>query len=149
MALRMKRCRTGSRRKNRKAYFNAPSHIRRLLMASRLSKELRSKHSVRAIPVRKDDEVRVMRGVHKGRDGKVVCCQRNKYKIHIDKITREKANGATVNIGIHPSNVEIIKIKMDKNRKELLLKKRTRVPKSEKGDKGKVTQSDVAMQDVD
>ena len=30
---------------------------------------------------------------------------RKKYVIHIDKITRTKANGSTVHIGIHPSNV--------------------------------------------
>lgn len=30
---------------------------------------------------------------------------RKKFVIHIDKITREKANGSTVHIGIHPSKV--------------------------------------------
>ena len=30
---------------------------------------------------------------------------RKKWIVHIDRITREKANGATVYIGIHPSKV--------------------------------------------
>ena len=51
---------TGSRRKNRRAHFNAPSHIRRKIMSSPLSKELRQKYSVRSIPIRKDDEVQVL-----------------------------------------------------------------------------------------
>jgi len=51
---------SGSRRKNRKRHFNAPSHIRRKIMSSPLSKELRQKHSVRSIPIRKDDEVQVI-----------------------------------------------------------------------------------------
>jgi len=51
---------SGSRRKNRKRHFNAPSHIRRKIMSAPLSKELRQKHSVRSIPVRKDDEVQVL-----------------------------------------------------------------------------------------
>lgn len=50
---------TSSRRKNRKRHFNAPSHIRRKIMSSPLSKELRQKYSVRSMPIRKDDEVQV------------------------------------------------------------------------------------------
>lgn len=50
---------TASRRKNRKRHFTAPSHIRRKLMSSPLSKELRQKYNVRAMPIRKDDEVQV------------------------------------------------------------------------------------------
>lgn len=53
---------TSSRRKQRKAHFTAPSHIRRIIMSSHLSKELRNKYRVRAVPIRKDDEVTVVRG---------------------------------------------------------------------------------------
>lgn len=51
---------TSSRRKNRKRHFEAPSHIRRKLMSSPLSKELRQKYNVRTMPIRKDDEVQVI-----------------------------------------------------------------------------------------
>jgi large subunit ribosomal protein L26e len=50
---------SSSRRKNRKRHFNAPSHVRRKLMSAPLSKELKQKYNVRAIPIRKDDEVQV------------------------------------------------------------------------------------------
>lgn len=50
---------TASRSKNRKRHFTAPSHIRRGLMSSPLSKELRQKYNVRTMPIRKDDEVSV------------------------------------------------------------------------------------------
>lgn len=50
---------TSSRRKQRKAHFNAPSHIRRRIMSAPLSKDLRQKYGVRSIPIRKDDEVQV------------------------------------------------------------------------------------------
>ena len=50
---------TSSRRKNRKRHFNAPSHIRRKIMSSPLSKELRQKYNARSMPIRKDDEVQV------------------------------------------------------------------------------------------
>ena len=50
---------TSDRSKNRKRHFNAPSHIRRKIMSSPLSKELRQKYNVRSMPIRKDDEVQV------------------------------------------------------------------------------------------
>ena len=40
--------------------------------------------------------------------GKVVQCYRKKFCIYIERIQREKANGATVYVGIHPSKVRII-----------------------------------------
>ena len=57
---------SSSRRKQRKRHFTAPSSVRRVLMSAPLSKELRTKHNVRSMPVRKDDEVSVTRGHYKG-----------------------------------------------------------------------------------
>merc|ERR1719412_1630099 len=56
---------TSSRRKQRKRQFTAPSHIRRKLMSAPLSKDLRQKYGVRSMPIRKDDEVQVLRGHYK------------------------------------------------------------------------------------
>ena len=48
----------------------------------------------------------VVRGHYKGQQvGKVIQVYRKKYVIHIERIQREKVNGATVNVGIHPSKV--------------------------------------------
>ncbi|MRA94173.1 50S ribosomal protein L24, partial [Bacillus thuringiensis] len=88
--------------------------IRRKIMSSPLSKDLRQKHTVRSIPIRKDDEVQIVRGHYKGQQvGKVVQVYRKKFVIHIERIQREKANGASVNVGIHPSKVVIVKLKRD------------------------------------
>merc|ERR1711872_400753 len=66
-------------------------------------------------------EVQVVRGHFKGQQvGKVVQCYRSKFRIYIERIHREKANGASVNVGIHPSKVHIVKLKMDKDRKAIL-----------------------------
>lgn len=43
--------------------------------------------------MRKGDEVMVVRGAYKNREGKVETCYRRKFVIHIERITREKANG--------------------------------------------------------
>eukprot|EP00898_Chlorokybus_atmophyticus_P002232 jgi/Chlat1/3009/Chrsp201S03264 len=139
---------SSARRKSRKAHFTAPSHERRIIMSAPLSQELKNKHNVRAVPVRKDDEVQVVRGTFKGREGKVVQVYRRKWVIHIERITREKVNGATVNVGIHPSKCIITKLKIDKDRKALLERK-SKGRAAEKG-KGKFTEAEVAaMQDVD
>lgn len=115
---------SSSRRKSRKAHFTAPSHLRRKIMSAGLSKELRKKHGVRSLPVRKDDEVRVVRGTYKDREGKIIAAYRRKWVIHIEKVTREKANGQTIQVGIHPSKVVITKVKMNHDRHRLLVKKR-------------------------
>eukprot|EP01113_Clastostelium_recurvatum_P002396 TRINITY_DN109_c0_g2_i1.p2 TRINITY_DN109_c0_g2~~TRINITY_DN109_c0_g2_i1.p2 ORF type:complete len:162 (-),score=45.61 TRINITY_DN109_c0_g2_i1:79-522(-) len=137
----MVRTATCSRRTNRRNHFTAPSHERRKIMSAPLHNDLRAKHHCRSMPVRKDDEVQVVRGVHKGREGKVVACYRLKYVIHIEKLTREKANGATVNIGIHPSKVVITKLHMDNDRRRALERKGGN--KTAEGDKGKVTSKEV------
>jgi len=58
-----------------------------------------------------------------GNAGRVIHVYRKKYIIHIDKITREKANGATVHIPIHPSKVSIVKLKLDRDRRSLIDRK--------------------------
>ncbi|XP_072981364.1 large ribosomal subunit protein uL24y-like [Typha angustifolia] len=133
---------SSSRRKCRKAHFTAPSSVRRVLMSAPLSTELRTKYNVRSVPVRKDDEVQVVRGTFKGREGKVVQVYRRKWVIHIERITREKVNGSTVNVGINPSKVVITKLKLDKDRKALLDRK-ARGRAADKA-KGKFSADEVA-----
>uniref|UniRef100_A0A2K6S3S4 KOW domain-containing protein n=1 Tax=Saimiri boliviensis boliviensis TaxID=39432 RepID=A0A2K6S3S4_SAIBB len=123
---------TSDRSKNRKRHFNAPSHICRRIMSSPLSKELRQKYNVRSMPIRKDDEVQVVRGHYKGQQiGKVY---RKKYVIYTERVRREKANGTTVHAGTHPSKVVITRLKLDKDRKKILERKaKSRQVGKEKG----------------
>ncbi|RYO89669.1 hypothetical protein DL766_004067 [Monosporascus sp. MC13-8B] len=111
---------SSSRRKSRKAHFSAPSSVRRVIMSAPLSKELREKYNVRSIPIRKDDEVEIVRGSNKGREGKVISVYRLKYQIHVERVTRDKASGQSVPLGIHPSKVVIKKLKLDKDRENIL-----------------------------
>jgi large subunit ribosomal protein L26e len=92
-------------------------------MSAPLSKELREKYSVRSIPVRKDDTVMVVRGTYKGREGKIVQVYRKKWVIHIDRVSREKVNGATAPIGISASKVVVTNLKLDKSRIAILERK--------------------------
>jgi large subunit ribosomal protein L26e len=72
---------------------------------------------------RKDDEVRITRGKFKGREGKVTACYRRRWAIHVDKIVCDKANAQSVPIPLDPSNVVIVKLQLDKDRKALMARK--------------------------
>merc|ERR1712187_448246 len=109
-----------SRSKSRKAHFSAPSSERRVIMSAPLSKELREKHNVRSIPIRKDDEVTIVRGSNKGREGKITSVYRLKWVVHVERVVREKSNGQSVPLGIAPSKVVITKLRMDKDREQIL-----------------------------
>jgi large subunit ribosomal protein L26e len=85
-------------------------------MSATLSKDLRKKYGIRSLPVRKDDEVVILRGTRKGTKGKVIQVFRKKWAIHVDKVTKNKANGAPYQLPIHPSNVAIVKAKEGKDR---------------------------------
>jgi large subunit ribosomal protein L26e len=131
-----------SRRRQRKAHFQAPSNERRIVMSSRLSKPLREKFRVRSVPIRKDDEVKILAGRKKGTEGKVKAVYRKRYCILIDRVTRNKANQTPVEIPIHPSNVEITKLHLDKDRKKLLNKKAKPVMAGDKA--SKIQQDEVS-----
>ena len=89
-------------------------------------------------------KVMVVRGSQKNREGKVTQVYRKKFVIHIQNIHRDKANSAQVNIGIHPSNVQITKLKMDKDRKKILERK-----DRSKSDMPGLSEVDVNMAGVD
>jgi len=107
-------------------------------MSAPLSKDLRSKYSVRSLPIRRDDEVMIVKGHYHDREGKVTQVYRKKFRIHVERVTRDKVNGQTVPIGIHPSKVMITKLKLDKDRKNLLDRKNRAIKK------GKYTDKDTA-----
>ena len=130
---------TSSRRKNRLAHFSAPSHIRYTIMSAPLSKELRQKYNIRSLPIRKDDEVTIVRGSSKESKGKISKVYRKKFKIYIDKLTKTKSNGAPIKIPIHPSNVVITKLKITPDRQNLIDRKAAPSLKN----KGKYSSNDV------
>merc|ERR1712193_332873 len=81
---------TSARRKQRRAHFTAPSHIRYRLMSAGLNKELRNKRGIRSMPIRKEDEVLVVRGKFKTSAGKVNQVYRSRWCIYIDGLSKSK-----------------------------------------------------------
>lgn len=138
---------SSSRRKSRKAHFTSDSTERQVLMSANLNKDLQEKYKMRSIPIRAEDEVKVVRGTYKDREGKVVQVYRRKFVIHIERVTRDKPNGASIQVGIHPSKCVVTKLKIDKDRKALLNRKNRELT-SDKG-KGKFSERDITMAEMD
>lgn len=63
-----------------------------LFLVSWFDVHLSERLQVRSVPVRKDDEVMVVRGTFKGREGKVAQVYRRNWVNHVECITRENVN---------------------------------------------------------
>ncbi len=112
--------------KQRKAVYQAPNHRRHKLFAALLSSELRASHGTRTFPVRSGDTVRIMRGDHEGFEGKITRVDLAKYRVYVEGLTREKVDGTTIFVPVHPSKVMITNLNLDdKWRKEVLARKKS------------------------
>ena len=119
--------------KQRKMLYQAPDHIRHKILAAHLSPELRASHIVKSLPVRSGDTVRVMRGDHKGFEGKITRIDLKKYRIYVEGLTREKVDGTTIFVPIHPSKVVVTRLNLDdKWRKKILERKKVARKKMKK-----------------
>jgi large subunit ribosomal protein L24 len=117
--------------KQRKMVHHAADHVRHRLFAAHLSPELRTSHLVKTFPVRSGDTVRIMRGDHKGSEGKVTRIDKRKYRIYVEGLTREKVDGTTIFVPIHPSKVMITNLNLDdKWRKKILERKKSQQAKT-------------------
>ena len=97
-------------RKQRKYLANAPLHIKRKLLSVNLSKELRKKHKIRNIEVRKGDTVKIMRGKFKKKEGKIIEVNVKTSKVKVEGIQVKKQDGSKANIKMRPSNLQIIEL---------------------------------------
>jgi large subunit ribosomal protein L24 len=109
----MKRPRSKKPRKQRKFLYNAPLHLRRKMISAHLSKELREKYKRRSFPLRKGDEVKVMRGEFKGTIGKVVRIDTKEYKVYVDSVKKKRSIGTEYLVPLSPSNLMITKLNLD------------------------------------
>jgi large subunit ribosomal protein L26e len=79
-------------------------------MSATLAKDLRAKYGKRAVPLRKGDEVKIMRGDRRGQKGKVTTVYRKKWAVYIEKQEEQKANGQNYQIPFAASNLMITKL---------------------------------------
>ena len=110
--------------KQRKRLYQAPITERYKRFSAPLSSKLKESHSTNSVPVRKGDTVMIMRGDRKGSEGKVTQINRKKYRIFVEGANREKVDGTSIPVPIHPSKVMITRLNLDdKWRKKILERK--------------------------
>jgi len=97
-------------RKQRKRLFNMPHHLRKAAMTIPLTESLVDRLKVKRIPVRRGDEVTIIKGDYKGVRGSVTRVNTEKRRLFIQGVTREKSDGTVVPIHISPSNLVITKL---------------------------------------
>src|SRR3989344_6210894 len=100
-------------RKQIKYRANAPLHKKHKFLSANLSKELRKKYGKRSLPLRKGDDVLIIRGSFSKKTGKISSVNLKRSRIFIEGITRTKTDGAKVNISLHPSNLQINSLSLD------------------------------------
>ena len=110
--------------KQRKWKANMPLHKRNKSMSARLSPQLNKKYDRRNLPVRKGDEVKIMRGEFKGIKGEVESVDLKKYKIYVTKVTATKTDGTQVPRPIHPSNVMITDLDLEDEKRRGVLERK-------------------------
>jgi large subunit ribosomal protein L24 len=118
-------------RKQRKRLHNAPAHLRHKRMAAPLAPELFSK-GAKALPVRKGDTVRIVRGDHVGFEGKVSRVDLKRYRIFLEGLTREKVDGTNIFVPVHPSKVMIKSLKLDDKWRQAILEHKKQLAQSKK-----------------
>jgi len=112
---------SSQKRKQRKYRHNAPLHILKNMMASHLSAELRKKHGKRAVVIRKDDKVKIMRGQFKGLTGKVERVNVKRQVVFVRGAEGSKKDGTKTFYPLNPSNLMILELNLsDKRRAESL-----------------------------
>ncbi len=104
-------------RKQRKYRYNAPLHLRHKFLNAHLSAELRKKYGKRSVPLRKGDEVLIMRGSFKKKKGKILEIDLKRSRATIEGINRKKLDGTKVNVYLNPSNLQILNLNLDDNKR--------------------------------
>ena len=124
--------------KQRKYRANAPLHTKHKFLSANLSKSLRQKYGKRSLPLRKGDEVLIMRGSFKKKKAKVVFVSLRKLIVNLEGIQRAKKDGTKVPVVFSPRVLQIINLNLeDKERIKILSRKQKVSEKKIEETKGK------------
>jgi len=111
-------------RKQRKYRYNAPLHIRQKFVSTHLSKDLRKKYNKRSANLRKGDNVKVLRGQFKSKNGKVEEVDLKKTSVYVSGIEVTKKDGTKARYPIHPSNLMITELNMDDKMRQKIFERK-------------------------
>ncbi|MEM2142350.1 MAG: 50S ribosomal protein L24 [Candidatus Thorarchaeota archaeon] len=107
-------------RKQRRILYEMPIHRRRRLLRCRLDDTLREEYGTRSLCVKKGDLVRIMRGQFRDTEGKITRVDYRRGKVYIDSVTVTKADGKEAAVPVSTSNLMLVKLQLDDERKRRL-----------------------------
>ena len=100
-------------------------------MSAHLSDDLKTRYTTRAIPIRKGDSVRVLRGEFAGLEGKVDTIDRPRSRVFVEGMTREKtAGGKSSRLSVHASKVILTNLNLSDKWRSSLLEDKAKTAKS-------------------
>jgi len=112
-----------NRKKQHKYRKQADWNTKHSMCKVNLVKELREKHKIKNISLRKGDLVKVMTGEFRKKEGKIAKIDLKNCKVYIEALQIGKKEGTKVNVPFDPSNLQI---------KELYLEDKKRLKINEK-----------------
>ncbi len=117
--------------KQRKRMYQAPVTERYRRFSAPLSSKLKESHGTNSVQVRNGDTVMIMRGDRKGSEGKITQIDRKNYRIFVEGATREKVDGTSIPVHVHPSKVMITRLNLDDKWRKKTLERKAVSEKSE------------------
>ncbi len=110
-------------KKQRRRIYKSPLHSRRNMLKCRLDDFLREEYGVRSMRIKKGDLVRIMRGQFRDTEGKVIAVDYRNIRVHLENATVTRADGKEAQIPMHPSNLMLVKLELDDDRKRIIEEK--------------------------
>jgi large subunit ribosomal protein L24 len=117
--------------KQRRRIYKSPIHSHKKMLKCRLDEFLQEEYGLRSLVVKKGDLVRVMRGQFRDTEGKVVRVDYGAIRVYLESATTTKADGKEAQIPVHPSNIMLVKLELDDDRKRIIDNKVVKIAESE------------------
>jgi large subunit ribosomal protein L24 len=106
-------------------------------VSAHLADELKTRYSTRAVPIRKGDSVRVLRGEFAGLEGKVDTIDRANSRVFVEGMTREKTPGGTSSrLSVHSSKVILTTLNLSDKWRSSLLEDKAKTAKDRETEEG-------------
>lgn len=96
--------------KQRRKIYESTIVDKKKLLRANVDKPLRESTKTKSLLIRTGDKVKVMRGKHKGFEGKVKSVSHKAMTVEIDGLKRKKVSGQEIPVFVHPSNLKIIEL---------------------------------------
>ncbi len=122
-------------RKQRKYRYNAPLHVRHKFLSAQLSKDLRKKYGKRSLPLRKGDEVLVMRGQFRKKKAKVISLDLANTRVLLEGLQHTKRDGTKVAAPLNPRALQIQSLVLEDKKRIAALERGKKAPGAKKSEK--------------